>query len=56
MSPADNPFTPSPELSIEQRGPLHRVQLGPFKDRTAANAAAERVRALVDVKPVLVVR
>ena len=44
------------EISIEQRGPLHRVQLGPFKDRTTANAAAERVRVLVDVKPVLVVR
>lgn len=44
------------EISIEQRGPLHRVQLGPFKDRAAANAAAERVRVLLDVKPVLVVR
>ena len=44
------------EISIEQRGALHRVQLGPFKDRAAANTAAERVRALLDVRPVLVVR
>lgn len=44
------------EISIAQGGTLHRVQLGPFKDRATANVAAERVRALVDVRPVLVVR
>jgi rare lipoprotein A len=44
------------EVSIVLSGTLSRVQLGPFKDRAAAQAAAERVRALVDVKPVLVVR
>jgi rare lipoprotein A len=41
---------------IEQRGPLHRVLLGPFKDRAAAGAAAERIRTLLEVKPVVVVR
>jgi rare lipoprotein A len=44
------------EVSVKQRGSLHRVQLGPFRDRAAANATAERVRALLDLKPVLVVR
>lgn len=44
------------EVSIVQSGTLSRVQIGPFKDRAGANTAAERVRALLDVKPVLVVR
>ena len=44
------------EVSIEQRGRLHRVQLGPFRDRAAASAAAEQVRSLLQLKPVLVVR
>ena len=44
------------EISIERRGALHRVQLGPFKDRAAATTTAERVRALLDVRPVLVIR
>jgi len=44
------------QVSVEQRGSLHRVQLGPFRDRAAARAASAHVRALLQVKPVMVIR
>ncbi|MBI2959532.1 MAG: septal ring lytic transglycosylase RlpA family protein [Betaproteobacteria bacterium] len=43
-------------LAIEQREKLFRVQLGPFADRAEANAAARRVRELLELRPILVVR
>ena len=44
------------DLDIELRDRLYRVQLGPYRDRIAANSAADKIRAAVEIKPVLVVR
>jgi len=44
------------EFGIELRDKLYRVQLGPYRDRTAASAMAARIRASLEIKPVVVVR
>lgn len=43
-------------LLVERRQDLFRVQLGPFRERAQANAAARQVRELVDLRPIVVVR
>ena len=43
-------------LDIELRGNLHRLQLGPYASRAEANAAAEKIREAVEIRPVVVVR
>jgi rare lipoprotein A len=43
-------------LGIELRTNLHRVQLGPYASRAAANADAERIREAVEIKPLVIVR
>ncbi len=44
------------ELHIELRANLHRVQLGPYASRAEANAAADKIREAVAIRPVVVVR
>ena len=44
------------ELEVELRANLHRVQLGPYASRAEANGVADKIRAAVDIKPVVVVR
>ena len=44
------------QLGIRSDPKLHRLQLGPYRDRAAAAQAAERVRELLDLKPIVVVR
>ena len=44
------------ELHIELRANLHRVQLGPYANRAEANAAAEKIREAVEIRPVVVVK
>lgn len=44
------------DLEVELRANLHRVQLGPYANRSEANGVAEKIRAAVDIKPVVVVR
>ncbi len=44
------------DLDIEFRDRLYRVQLGPYRDRATANSAADKVRAAVEIKPIVVVR
>ena len=43
-------------LRVVSGGSLHRVQVGPYPDREAAMAAAQRMQARVDVTPVIVTR
>lgn len=43
-------------LGIELRTNLHRVQLGPYASRSAANADADRIRDAVEIKPLVIVR
>lgn len=43
-------------LRVVSGGNLHRVHLGPYADRDAALAAAQRLQAQVDVSPVIVTR
>lgn len=43
-------------LGIELRANLHRVQLGPYASRAEANAAAEKIREAVEIRPLVVVR
>jgi rare lipoprotein A len=43
-------------LLLDHRQDLFRVQIGPFRDRGEANAAARQVRDLVDLRPIVVVR
>jgi rare lipoprotein A len=43
-------------LRVISGGSLHRVQVGPYPDREAAMAAAQRMQARVDVTPVIVTR
>jgi len=44
------------DLEVELRANLHRVQLGPYANRAQANGVADKIRAAVDIKPVVVVR
>ncbi len=44
------------EFGIELRDKLYRVQLGPYRDRAAANAVSAKIRASLEIKPVVVVR
>jgi rare lipoprotein A len=44
------------DLEVEWRANLHRVQLGPYGNRNEANGVAGKIRAAVDIKPVVVVR
>jgi rare lipoprotein A len=44
------------ELDIELRANLHRVQLGPYRSRAEADAVSEKIRAAVEIKPLVVVR
>ena len=44
------------QLGIRSDPKLHRLQLGPYADRAAAAQAAERVRELLDLKPIVVIR
>ena len=46
----------SDPIEIVQRDGLFRLHLGPYKDRLDAGAMAERIRAALEVKPVVVVR
>ena len=46
----------SDPIEIVQRDGLFRLHLGPYKDRIDAGAMAERIRAALEVKPVVVVR
>lgn len=39
---------------IEVRGKLYRLHLGPYRNRKEANAMAEKIRAELDFKPLLV--
>jgi rare lipoprotein A len=43
-------------MYIVSRDRLHRVQLGPFADRAAAQAVADRIRDTLQLKPVFVLR
>ena len=43
-------------IYIVARDRLHRVQLGPFADRAAAQTIAERIRESLQLKPVFVLR
>ena len=43
-------------MYIVARDRLHRVQLGPFQDRMAAQAVADRIRDTLQLKPVFVLR
>jgi rare lipoprotein A len=43
-------------IYIVARDRLHRVQLGPFADRGAAQAVADRIRDTLQLKPVFVLR
>ncbi|MBI4293497.1 MAG: septal ring lytic transglycosylase RlpA family protein [Betaproteobacteria bacterium] len=43
-------------LLLDHRQDFFRVQLGPFRDRREAIAAAKQVRELVDLRPIVVVR
>jgi rare lipoprotein A len=43
-------------MHIVSRDQLHRVQLGPFPDRSAAQAVADRIRDALQLKPVFVLR
>ncbi len=43
-------------MYIVARDRLHRVQLGPFPDRGAAQAVADRIRDTLQLKPVFVLR
>jgi len=43
-------------MYIVARDRLHRVQLGPFPDRIAAQAVADRIRDTLQLKPVFVLR
>jgi rare lipoprotein A len=43
-------------MYIVARDGLHRVQLGPFADRAAAQAVADRIRDSLQLKPVFVLR
>jgi len=43
-------------MHIVSRDRLHRVQLGPFPDRAAAQAVADRIRDALQLKPVFVLR
>ncbi len=44
------------EFGIELRDKLYRVQLGPYRDRASANAESAKIRASLEIKPVVVVR
>ncbi len=46
----------SEAMEIEIRGNLHRVQLGPYRNRADADAVARKIRAAVEIKPLVVVR
>ncbi|MBM3345358.1 MAG: septal ring lytic transglycosylase RlpA family protein [Betaproteobacteria bacterium] len=43
-------------IGIELRGSLHRVQIGPYASRAEANAAVEKIREAVEIRPVVVVK
>jgi rare lipoprotein A len=41
-------------ISIQERGKLFRLHLGPYADRDEAKAIAEKIRAALDFKPLVV--
>jgi rare lipoprotein A len=41
-------------IQIEERGKLFRLHLGPYPDRSAAGSIAEKIRAELDFKPLVV--
>jgi len=43
-------------VGIELRSNLHRVQLGPYASRAEANAAVEKIREAIEIRPVVVVK
>jgi rare lipoprotein A len=43
-------------LLLNHRQDLFRVQLGPFRDRKEADAAARQVRERLELRPIVVVR
>ncbi|TWO81247.1 hypothetical protein CBW56_05475 [Denitratisoma oestradiolicum] len=43
-------------VSIQSAGNVQRVQIGPYRDRLAAESAAERIRTTLGVSPSIVVR
>jgi rare lipoprotein A len=43
-------------VEIYQREGLFRLHLGPYRDRSEANAAAEQIRETLAFKPVVIVR
>jgi len=43
-------------IDIYQQGGLFRLHLGPYRDRNEAGSMAERIRAALELKPVVVVR
>ena len=42
------------KLVIQARAGLYRVQLGPWQDQAAAQRAAEQLREMFDIKPIIV--
>jgi rare lipoprotein A len=44
----------SQPIQIQARGKLFRLQLGPYRNRTEAHAIAEKIRAELDFKPLVV--
>ena len=49
------PWLKQPIL-IQERGKLFRLRLGPYSNRGEANAIAEKIRAELDFKPLVVSR
>jgi rare lipoprotein A len=43
-------------IFIVTQNNLHRLHLGPYKDRAAAQAAADKLRDALQMKPVFVVK
>ena len=43
-------------LQVHSRGGLHRLHLGPYKDRQEADKVAERIRLVLGFKPTFIVR
>ena len=43
-------------ILIEERGKLHRLHLGPYPSRSEANSIAEKIRAELDFKPLVITR
>ena len=42
------------QIRIQEGGKLFRLHLGPYPDRSAANSIAEKIRAELDFKPLVV--